>query len=202
MTTATEASKPDSRLKGKDLINIGIYTAIYGLAMIVVGFLGFIPIFIPLLAVLVPLLGGIPFMLYLTKVKKPGMIAIMGLLLGVLMLATGMGPFTIVTGVVAGLAAEFTWRWGNYQDVNKAVLTWGVFSMWVIGNFLPFYIGRDAYFATLKEGFGADYTTTLAGYMPNWMLWALIAASFVCGILGGMIGKALTAKHFVRAGVA
>lgn len=108
MTTATEASKPDSRLKGKDLINIGIYTAIYGLAMIVVGFLGFIPIFIPLLAVLVPLLGGIPFMLYLTKVKKPGMIAIMGLLLGVLMLATGMGPFTIVTGVVAGLAAEFT----------------------------------------------------------------------------------------------
>lgn len=39
--------------------------------MFAVAMLGLIPIFLPLLSVLVPILGGIPFMLFLTKVKKP-----------------------------------------------------------------------------------------------------------------------------------
>jgi len=40
--------------------------------MFAVAMLELIPIFLPLLSVLVPILGGIPFMLFLTKVKKPG----------------------------------------------------------------------------------------------------------------------------------
>lgn len=52
------------KLKGKDLINIGIYAAIYCVIMTAVAMLGFIPIMMPMLCVLVPLLGGIPYMLY------------------------------------------------------------------------------------------------------------------------------------------
>ena len=48
------------KLKGKDLINIGIYAAIYCVIMTAVAMLGFIPIMMPMLCVLVPLLGGIP----------------------------------------------------------------------------------------------------------------------------------------------
>jgi hypothetical protein len=55
--------KSDRRLKPKDLINIGIFTAIYFVIMFAVACLGYIPIFIPLLAALCPLAGGIPFML-------------------------------------------------------------------------------------------------------------------------------------------
>lgn len=47
------------KLKGKDLINIGIYAAIYCVIMTAVAMLGFIPIMMPMLCVLVPLLGGI-----------------------------------------------------------------------------------------------------------------------------------------------
>ena len=64
--------KTDNKLKGRDLINIGIYAAIYFVILFAVAMLGMIPIFLPLLSVLVPILGGIPFMLFLTKVKKPG----------------------------------------------------------------------------------------------------------------------------------
>ena len=49
------------KLKGKDLINIGIYAAIYCVIMTAVAMLGFIPIMMPMLCVLVPLLGGIPY---------------------------------------------------------------------------------------------------------------------------------------------
>ena len=51
------------RLEGRDLMNIGIYGAIYFVILFAVAMLGMIPIFLPLLSVLVPILGGIPFML-------------------------------------------------------------------------------------------------------------------------------------------
>ena len=44
--------------------------------------IGFIPIFIPLISVIVPLVGGIPMMLFFSKIKKFGMLTICGLLLG------------------------------------------------------------------------------------------------------------------------
>ena len=40
------------------------------------------------------------------------------------------------------------------------------------------------------------------GYMPDWSLLPLFAASFVSGVVGSLIGKALMKKHFVRAGIA
>ena len=59
------SQKKSSRLEGKDLITIGIYTVIYVVIVMLVAMLGFIPIFIPLMAVLCPLIGGIPYMLYI-----------------------------------------------------------------------------------------------------------------------------------------
>ena len=61
------SQKKTSRLEGKDLITIGIYTVIYVVIVMLVAMLDFIPIFIPLMAVLCPLIGGIPYMLYVTK---------------------------------------------------------------------------------------------------------------------------------------
>ena len=53
--------KNKKKLKGKDLINIGIYAAIYCVIMTAVAMLGFIPIMMPLLCVIVPIFGGIPY---------------------------------------------------------------------------------------------------------------------------------------------
>ena len=63
-----------NKLQGKDLINVGIFTAIYFVVMMAIAMLGFIPIFLPLLIVLVPLIGGIVMMLYYSKVQKFGMV--------------------------------------------------------------------------------------------------------------------------------
>ena len=85
------SQKKTSRLEGKDLITIGIYTVIYVVIVMLVAMIGFIPIFIPLMAVLCPLIGGIPYMLYVTKAKKFGMTAIMGFLIGLIMVFFGNG---------------------------------------------------------------------------------------------------------------
>ena len=101
--------KTDNKLKGRDLINVGIYGAIYFVILFAVAMLGMNPIFLPLLSVLVPILGGIPFMLFLTKVKKPGMIFIFATIMGILMLLTGpsgCGKTTILR-LINGLIPHF-----------------------------------------------------------------------------------------------
>ena len=79
-------SKQESvnKLNGRDFINIGIYTAIYFVLVMVLAMTGLIPIFLVLLSSMIGIIGGIPFMLFLTKVKKPGMILIMSTIMSIL----------------------------------------------------------------------------------------------------------------------
>jgi len=192
--------KTNNKLKGKDLINVGIYSAISAVIIMVVAMLGYIPIFIPLLSVLGPLILGIPFMLFLTKVKKFGMILIMSIIMGLLMLLTGMGYYSLVVGVITGLIAEFIYRSGNYSSASKAVLTHGVYCIWIWGNFLPLFFDIEGYFAT-RQDYGQEYIDSLTALMPTWMCPVLLVACFVFGILGGLIGKAAVKKHFIKAGI-
>lgn len=191
-----------NRLQAKDLINVGIFTAIYFVVVFAVSLIGFMPTLMPLLAVLVPFIGGIPFMLYLTRVKKFGMVFIMGLVLGILMLVTGMGYWAILTGFAFGLLADLILRSGNYRSARKSILGYGVFSMWVTGNFIPMFVQRESYFSSLATGYGEEYTQALAQVVPEWSLLLFFVGSFVAGILGGLIGKAILKKHFMRAGIA
>jgi energy-coupling factor transport system substrate-specific component len=175
-------------MKVKDLINIGIFSAIYFVVTTVIAMLGLIPIFLPLPAVLVPLLGGVPFMLFLTKVKTFGMIWIMSVIMGIMMLLTG-------------LLAELIYRSGRYKSTSKAVLTCGVFSMWVAANYLPLFFAAEKYWAS-RQNFGKEYIDSVTKLMPAWMCPILFAAAFVCGIIGAPAGKKMLKKHFRKAGMA
>lgn len=189
------------KIQAKDLINVGIFTAIMFVVCMGVAMLGYIPIFIPLLSVLVPLIGGIPFMLFLTKVKKFGLVTIMSILIGLLIGLMGMGVWVIIIAPFSGLAADLIFKSGDYTSVKKSVLGYGVFSIWVVGNFIPIVVTRENYFDMLVSGYGKEYANTLMGYIPDWSLIPLLAACFVSGMLGALLGRALLKKHFVRAGI-
>ncbi len=190
-----------NKLKGKDLINVGIYSAIYFVIVMGLAMLGYIPIFMPLLTVVGPILCGIPFMLFMTKVKKPGMIYIMGLIMGLMMLLTGMGYYSLIITAVTGLIAELIYKSGNYASAKKAILAHGVFSIWIWGNFIPLFTDVDGYFST-RQSFGQEYIDALTSLMPLWMCPVLLVSCFVFGIIGGLLGKALLKKHFIKAGIA
>ena len=129
-------------LQPKDLINIGIFTALYFIIIMAVAMLGYVPIFIPLLSVICPLIGGIPYMLYITKVRHFGMVFIMGTILGLLMGLGGMGVFAFITGPVCGLLADLVLRSGNYNSAGRAIISHGVLSVWLIGNYIPIVMNR------------------------------------------------------------
>lgn len=82
----------NDKLQAKDLISIGLFTVLYFVIGCCVAIpIGMIPIFLPVLGALWVIITGIPFMLFLTKVKKFGMVTIMGILSGLLMGLTGHG---------------------------------------------------------------------------------------------------------------
>jgi energy-coupling factor transport system substrate-specific component len=194
----------NNKLQAKDLINVGIFSAIYFVMMFAVMMLGYIPVFIPLLSALIPLIGGIPFMLFLTKVKKFGMMLIMVTLISTFFLVSNaaVGVWVLSIGIVCTLIAEFVLRSGRYESSKKAVLAYGLFCIFLFGNYIPIYITRSAYYENLASGSGAEYADALMRYMPDWTAPILVIASFAFGILGGILGRGILKKHFQRAGIA
>lgn len=191
-----------NKLTGKDLINVGIYSAIYFVIVFLIAMLGMVPILYPMFVVFCPIIGGIPFMLFLTKVKKPGMIFIMSILMGLLMLVSGMGIYPLIVSVFSGLISEVIFRKGNYSSAKMAVLTNGTFSLWVWACFLLLFLNRDSYMASRAESVGQEYVDALNKLTPGWLCPVLLIVCFLCGILGGLLGKKMMHKHFEKAGIA
>ena len=199
---SSQESTARKGMSPKDLINVGIFTALYFVITMAVAMLGYIPIFIPLLVVICPLVAGIPYMLFVTRAHHFGMVFIMGTLLGILMGLGGMGVYAYVTGPVFGLLADLALKSGDYRSASRSVLSHGVLSMWLIGNYIPIVVNRASYFEGVAAGYGQEYANTLSSYIPDWSLIPLAVAAFVAGCVGGLVGRKLLHKHFERAGIA
>jgi len=195
-------SKPlSNKLQIKDLITVGIFSAINLLVMTTASLLALVPIVLPLLTIIVPIAAGIPFMLFIAKVKKFGMVLIMSALFGLLMLFTGMGIWTLPISLFIGLICEFILKSGNYKSIKRSVLVSGVFSISIIGNFMPFFFVSSSYVEAMRRGYGDEYTNAALALFPEWSLPLLIVACFVGGIIGGLLGRAVLKKHFIKAGI-
>ena len=124
----------DKKLQAKDLINLGLFTVLYFVLGCCVAIpIGFVPVFLPILGALWSLITGIPFMLFLTRVKKFGMVTLMGILSGLLMGLTGMGFWGVPMGVIFGLLGDMILKSGGYSSAKKSLLGYAVFSLWMTG---------------------------------------------------------------------
>lgn len=191
----------NSKLQSKDLINVGIFTALYFVIMFASGMLGFIPIMFLFLPLYMPIISAIPFMLFLTKVKKFGMVTIMSVILGFLMFATGHTWVPLVTTIMCGFLADLIFKAGEYKSFKYTVLGYSIFSIWLMGAMLPLWIMRDSYFAYIRESMGDEYATAVYALTPDWIAFVILAVIFIAGVIGSFLGKAILKKHFKRAGI-
>ncbi len=188
-------------LQGKDLITVGIFTAIYFVLMFLCGTLGYIPVFYALLPLIVPIVCGIPFMLFLTKVKSFGMITIMGTICGGLMMLTGHTFVPLITGIVFGLLADLICRAGQYKSVKASVAGHTVFSLWILGMLMPFWIMKDTFEKFLSDSMGTDYMQATFAIFDK-ISWTFPVMAIAGGIIGAFVGLGMLKKHFKRAGIA
>ena len=192
----------NNKMQAKDLINVGLFTVLYFVLGCCVAIpIGFVPIFLPILGALWTLITGIPFMLFSTRVKKFGMVTLMAILSGLLMGLTGMGYWGIPVGVVSGILGDLIMKSGSYKSASKNILGYAVFSLWMVGTYIPMYFMVEDSYASFAASFGDEYAAKVMSVMPMWSLILVVAGIFVCAILGGLIGKAVLKKHFAKAGI-
>ena len=73
----------NNKLTVKDLINVGVFSALYLVLFCVTSFIGYVPILMVIVPVLCAVVVGIPFMLFLSKTHAFGMVTIMSIIFGV-----------------------------------------------------------------------------------------------------------------------
>jgi energy-coupling factor transport system substrate-specific component len=191
------------RITTKDLINLGIFGAVYVVSFFVIGMLGFIPILMLGLPLLLPVVTGIPFMLYATRVHTFGMISVLGLIVGLVMFLFGEGWVVLVFSIVCAVLADLIMKSGGYVNWPKTLLAFGVFSAWVFGALMPIWVMRESYLEHLRKEMGATYAHTVANYTAgSWVLIILLVVFIIGVFAGGYLGRATLKKHFVRAGIA
>lgn len=191
-----------NKLQAKDLINVGLFTVLYFVIGCCVAIpIGFVPIFLPVLGALWTLITGIPFMLFVTRVKKFGMVTMLSILSGLLMGLTGMGYWGVPVGIVFGLLSDLIMKSGGYKSAGKTILGYAVTSLWMVGTYIPMYFMVEQSYADFAASFGDEYATKVMSVMPMWSIILVIASIFVCALLGGLLGKAVLKKHFVKAGI-
>ena len=175
-------SEPIKRrgMSGKDVITVGIFSAIYFVINFAFMLLGELH---PLLWILMPgfiaLFTGIPYLMMCAKVQKVGSVLLMGLITGLIYYVTGQ--FTVVILVSFVLAcglAELTRGLTHYRSMAGNLVSFVLFSVGMV-----------------------DYVNTLEALSSNVMLVVLFLAPVVGAIIGGFIARAMFRKHFEKAGL-
>lgn len=198
--TSARTVQPD-RLQAKDLINVGIFTALYIVAFFLTGMTGYIPVFMLLIPALCPLIAGVVFMLFLTRVQKFGMITIMGTIVSLFMFLTGHPWPILPIGIVCALLADLIIKSGHYKSWSKIVMGYAVFSEMMIGLMVPLFFMRDIYFGSIRDSYGDVYTDALMSFTPTWVFPLMLVLVVIGAVAGAYIGRALLKKHFKRAGI-
>ena len=199
MSSETNSNK----LKAKDFITVGIFTAIIFVVEFACGMLGYIhPYIVASYVVMIPLVGAITMMLFYTKVNKFGMITIMSVLIAIIMFVAGMGFLGAPLIIGAGLIADLIAKSGAYKSFKKTMFSYGVFCLWICANYFPVIVTAESYRQDLVDGgYSAEYCDNLFRAINYKTIGVLLILCFVFGCVGACIGKAVVKKHFEKAGI-
>ena len=191
-------------MSGKDVITVGIFSAIYFVINFAFMLLGGLH---PLLWILMPgfiaLFTGIPYLMMCAKVQKVGSVLLMGLITGLIYYVTGQFTVVIlVSFVVACGLAEITRVITHYRSMAGNLVSFVLFSVGMVGSPLLIWLMREDFLRQITEqGMPADYVNTLAALSSNGMLIVLFLAPVVGAVIGGILARAMFRKHFEKAGL-
>lgn len=187
-------------MKTRDFINIGVFTAIYFVLVFGTGMLGIInPAMMFVGYALGLIANGAVVMLFKSRVPKIGALALMGLLVGSLMVITGHPWVVVLLAPVLGLAADFLFA---KNSTVFRVLGYAVMSIWYVVPWFPVFIDAQGYYNYIADSMGTAYADSLRWFLSPWMIVVWGVGVFILGLIGGVFGNSLMARHFRKAGIA
>ena len=191
------------KLTGKDVITIGIYSAIYFVMNFAAMMTGLIPLLWILLPGTVAILTGIPFLLMVVKVPKPGAVLIMGLITAFLYFVTGQFTVLILITMLIACVVSEAYRYitkYNLKFSNLAV-AFILFGYGMAGSPLALFVYRESFLAQISETMSQEYVVAISSYITTPMLILLLVSPIAGGFFGAMIAGGIFKKHFKKAGI-
>ena len=191
------------KLTGKDVIAIGIYSAIYFVLNFAAMMTGFIPLLWIVLPGTVAVLTGIPFLLMAVKVPKSGAVLIMGAITAFLYFVTGQFTVLILITMFIACVVSEAYRYitkYNLKFSNLAV-TFILFSYGMAGSPLALFVYRESFLAQIGETMSQEYVAAISSYITTPMLILLLVSPIAGGFFGAMIAGGIFKKHFKKAGI-
>ena len=193
----------NQKLTGKDVIAIGIYSAIY----FVLNFMAMMTGLIPLLWILLPgtvaILTGIPFLLMAVKVPKPGAVIIMGLITAFLYFVTGQFTVLILLTMLIACAVSEVYRYITKYNLkfSNLMVAFILFSYGMAGSPLALFVYRESFLAQIGETMSQEYVAAISSYITTPMLILLLVSPIAGGFFGALIAGGIFKKHFKKAGI-
>lgn len=193
------------QLKIKDLMIIGVYSALYFMCVGLGAFVGVVLIHsgnMMLAPVFTGLIAGTVYMLLIAKVKKQGAITLVGLLMSCFFFLSGHYILSFIPSIVCSVVADYVAKIGKYESKGFNLLSYILFSFGNLGPIILMWFMRESYIQRLLDK-GKDWT-----YIHNVMIdftvgnvFILLFAVGVCAFIGGVFGQYIVKKHFVKAGM-
>ncbi len=186
----------------KDLINAGVFSILILFTYFITGAVAHVPFLMPFIPFLASITAGIPYMLYTTKISRPGMISITMAMFMLLFVVSGHGLFVIPGAIIAAILAEMLIKKGNYSSIKYAKLSYIAFNIFSAFIFLPIFVARESLAAQLVgRGIDPEQVKMMFSYFPNYMFPIIIGLALIGATIGANIGSKILSKHFKRAGM-
>lgn len=193
------------KIQIKDLVTIGVYTALYFIMVAISALLvifiipGYSYVFIPVISAL---LSGTIFMLMVAKVPRFGAITIMGSIMGIFFFIMGRFPGALFICIVIAFIADGIAYLMRYKNKKGLLLSYLIFSFSTIGPVIPMFIFPTVYINQLIEvGHDVTYIEGVFNNISQNTLSVLIGGIIVAAIVGGLFGQKMMNKHFEKAGI-
>lgn len=187
----------------RDIVSIGIFTALF-FVFYMLGGAFFAPN--PVLTFYMPigssLLCGPVFMVLAAKVHKRWAITILGVIMGLIMFATGMHWAFGLGLILMGAAADVVAGLGRYKSIRIDILSYMVFCFGSTWSYLMFFLNPAEWAGTmLEKGTSQDYITTMQGAYASWMPAVVFLGTFAAAALSAWAGSKMLRKQFDKAGI-
>ena len=191
------------KLTGKDVIAIGIYSAIYFVLNFAAMMTGLIPLLWILLPGTVAILTGIPFLLMAVKVPKPGAVLIMGLITAFLYFVTGQFTVLILITMLIACVVSEAYRYITKYNLkfSNLALAFILFGYGMTGSPLALFVYRESFLAQISETMSQEYVVAISSYITTPMLILLLVSPIAGGFFGVLIAGGIFKKHFKKAGI-
>lgn len=194
----------NTKLGGRDFINIGIFTVIFIVLFMVCIMVMSLTIYtLPFGVALASFIAASVYMLLRAKAPKAGAITLFGVLFGLVMFVMGSGWPTLAAVIAGSVIAELVARSGDYKSYTREVAGYCILMLGTaIGSYIPFLVMKD-YYLKLAEGnsINGEFMSRLVEFISGSYLALALAVTVVTAMLGTVLARAVFKKHLVKAGL-